>query len=212
MTRLKSDTLQNHWLGKGIERALSSRELIEHRVRRGLIFSSGDRDRNADYLIESKIQRNTTYGVLAGITAFLPILGTIAAVTVTATAEFIIVTCQEFELCMEIAYNYGHDIDDEIRIFELLAIVGRKREIKSVKDARSLVMSKTMDTVIKRYIRIGFLKALSRTAKLLELKVGVRAFSNAIPVIGAGLSGFINYKITKSTGILAKEFYRRSLV
>jgi hypothetical protein len=205
----KSDDItQDHWLYKVIAKGFSSREKIAHRVICCLNNNNNDINKTADSLIRSKTRNTTTIGACTGALSVIPVMGTIAAVATTLTGEFVYVSYKEIELCMEIASNYGFDLDDQMRIFECLAIVGRKKEIKSVKDAKIVARSKAFKAVIRKYVRIGILKALSRAAKLIEIRTGLRVLTKGVPVIGAAAGGAINYVITRNTGLIAQEFYR----
>ena len=212
MEQVISNELQSHWLGKVLGKALASRDTLMERVEHGLEAKHGDRDKNADWLISRKTTLNTTCGAISGAVGFIPVLGTIGALIATGMTEFAIVLKMEIELCVEMAHNYGHDIKDPQRMYELLAIIGRKRDVKSVKGAKSVATSKTLNSAINRYARIGIIKALTRTAEIIELRMGLRAAVKTVPVIGVVLGGTINYVMTQNTGKLAKEFYQAKVV
>lgn len=203
--------LESHWLGKILGKALASSDLLKERVELGLKRHNGDRDKNADWLISRKTTANTTFGVVSGATSFIPVLGSIGAMITTGLTEFALVLKMEIELCVEIAHNYGHDIKDPIRLYELLAIIGRKRAVKNIEEAKSAMTIVTLRSAINRYVRIGIVKALTRTAEIIELRVGLRAMSKAIPVIGVLIGGTINYVMTQNTGKIAKEFYKENV-
>jgi hypothetical protein len=203
--------LENHWLGKILGKALASSELLVERVELGLKKHNGDRDKNADWLISRKTAVTSTCGVVSGATSFIPVLGSIAAMITTGVAEFALVLKLEIELCIEIAHNYGHTINDPLRMYEVLAIIGRKRAVKSVEDAKGAVTLATLHAAINRYVRIGIVKALTRTAELIELRMGLRAVSKAVPVIGVLIGGAVNYVMTQNTGKIAKEFYKENV-
>lgn len=199
---------EDHWLYKGIKKVLSSKAVIKTRVERGPGFSEGELDSNADYLIGKKLKMNTAYGVITGAVGIVPVMGTIGALAASATVEFAAVTHQELELCMELAHNYGHDLNQSRRIFETLAIIGRKRSFSGTKKAKEAAVSKGLDATVKKLIRIGLFRAIGRTAQRFQLRFGIRSLSKAVPVLGVVLGGAINYRTTRNTAILAKEFYR----
>lgn len=203
-----NDLIQNHWLYKSLERGLSSKEKISHKVNRGLEITKGDKDKNADLLIRNKIRNTTTVGACTGALSVIPVLGTVAAVVTSLTVEFVYISYKDIELCMEIACNYGFDLDDNTRIYECLAIMGRKKKIISVNDVKAVASNKVLKSVIRKYIRIGILKSLARAAKIIEIKTGLRALTKGVPVIGAATSGAINFAFTQCTGLIAKEYYR----
>lgn len=205
---MKNKQIQERLLNKGIESLLSDAESIKDRVEHGLLLNRGNRDLNADYLIKKKIKENTTYGIITGASSVIPVMGALIVIVATATAELFVVTYRELELCMEIACNYGYDIGDMKRIFEIFAIVGRTREIEDLKDAKKMAQNKAMDALVKKYFRLGIYKALSRAAYQIERRVGFRAFSRALPVLGIAVGGAINYQTTKNTGLIAKAFYK----
>ncbi len=64
-----------------------------------------------------------------------------------------------------------------------------------------------IEKISGRYARVGLLKALRRVALRLELKVGLKAFTKLVPLLGMGFGALINYKILKNTGSIAKKFY-----
>lgn len=207
---MKNST-NNHWLYKGLKTILSSPELIKNRVKEASLINQDNPDKISDYLIRKKIEINTAVGALTGAAGVIPVIGTIGAVAATVTVELVTVTHQEIELCLELAHNYGHDISNEKRIFEILAIIGQKRKVKKIDVINKIASRKALDSVIRRYARVGLLKALRRTAQILELRVGLRAFTKLVPVVGIILGGGINYYITRNTGLLAKEFYGTEL-
>lgn len=211
---------KSHWLYHELENIISSPETIKRRVEEATKYmkyeiSTGikktkhkKRDLVADYLIKKKTEINTAIGALTGAVGVIPIIGTVGAVVTTVTVELITVTHQEIELCLEIAHTYGHNITDENRMLEILALISKDVNKGSFsKRPGKTVIYQTMDSVIKRYARIGMLRALKRTARRLGLKFGLRAFAKLIPILGVVLGGAINYRVTKNTGFLAKQFY-----
>jgi hypothetical protein len=208
MRSMNKEKPEDHWLYKGVKKVLSSKAVIQTRVERGPGFHAGELDSNADYLIGKKLQKNTAYGVITGVVGIVPVMGTIGAVAASATVEFAAVTHQELELCMELAHNYGHDINQSRRVFETLAIIGRKRTFSGTREAKEAAVSKGLDSAVKKLIRIGLFRAIARTTRSLELRFGVRSLSKAVPVLGVALGGAINYKITRNTATLAKDYYR----
>lgn len=205
---MESNTVKSHWLYKGLKTVLSSHEVIKNRVKEASVLNEGDPDKTCDYLIRKKVKVNTCVGAFTGAAGVIPVIGTVSAVVATVTVELVTVTQQEIELCLEIAHNYGHDINNEGRIFEILAIIGQKREVKKIKLINRIAARKALDSVVRRYARVGLLKTLKRTAQVLELRVGLRAFTKLVPIVGIVLGGGINYYLTKNTGLIAKEFYK----
>lgn len=205
---MKSKNTKNHWLYKGLKTILSSPDLIKNRVKESFGLNENNPDKACDYLIRKKLEVNTCVGALTGAAGVIPVIGTVSAVIATVTVELVTVTQQEIELCLEIAHNYGHDITEKKRMLEILAIIGQKRKVKDMKMINRIVTRKVLDSAVRRYARVGLLKALRRTAQILELRVGLRAFTKLVPVVGIVLGGGINYYLTKNTGLLAKEFYR----
>ena len=120
---------EDNWLYKGIKKVLSSPEKIIERVEKYQVVRDEDVELCADILINKKLTANTAYGVAAGAAGVIQVMGTIAAIACSATVEFAAVTYLEMELCLELAVLYGHDIKDEKRIYEMLAIKGKKRKI-----------------------------------------------------------------------------------
>lgn len=203
----KKGGVHSHWLYKGLKKIISQPELIKSHVNEAKKKLGKDKDIVADYLIKKKTEITATVGALTGAVGVVPVIGGIGAVAITVTAELITVTHQEIELCLEIACTYGYDITGEERLLEILAIIGGKEEIKNTKTFTKLATRRTIEKIAGRYARIGILKALRRVALRLELKVGLRAFTKIVPLVGIGLGALINYKIVKNTGILAKRFY-----
>ncbi len=200
--------IQDHWLYKGIEKGFSSRDKIVQRVNRSLTLNNNNKEKNADIFIRNKVKDTTAIGAVGGALGVVPVMGTIAAVATTLTVEFVYVSYKEIELCLEMAYNYGFDLDDQMRICECLAIIGRKKEIKNTKEAKMIARGKAFNAVIRKYVRIGVLKALSRAIKNIEIRTGFRVLMKGVPVVGAVAGGAINYVITRNTGLIAKEFYK----
>lgn len=204
----KKGGVHSHWLYKGLKKIISQPELIKSHVNEAKKKLGKDKDIVADYLIKKKTEITATVGALTGAVGVVPVIGGIGAVATTITAELIIVTHQEIELCLEIADNYGCDITNDERLPEILTIIGEKKEIKNSKALTKLATHKTIEKIVRRYTRVGILKALRRVALRLELKVGLKAFTKVVPLLGMGFGALINYRIVKNTGILAKEFYR----
>ena len=206
---MKDSSIKTQWLYKGLEKVLSSHDLIKNRVREATLIKQGDPDRTADHLIRKKLEVNTCVGVATGAAGVIPVIGTVSAIVTTVTVELVTVTQQDIELCLEIADNYGHDIADEKRIFEILAIIGQKRHVRDIGEINRIATKKVLDSVVRRYARVGLLKALNRTAQIIELRVGLRAFTKLVPVAGILLGGGINFYLTRNIGLMAKDYYKR---
>ncbi len=195
---------------------MSSPELIRNRVAQAQTVcgkSSNRRsikDKTAYYLIKERTKPSTVVGVLTGAVGLIPVVGQVGAVVAALTAEFIAVTEQEIELCLEIAHNYGHDIADERkRMIEILAILGRERDVRKADASSTVAVRKAVNKIMGRYTRLGFLRALNRAAMRIQLRTGVRALTKIIPVLGMGLGGFANYIVVRKTGLLAMHYYKR---
>lgn len=207
---------KKHWLYKNLKKILSSPEMIKNRVKEAGKSQAEFKDKKkifkdkiTDYLIREKLKPITTLGVLTGAVGLVPGLGQIGAVVTTIAVELVTVTQQEIELCLEIAHNYGHDITDEKkRVLEILAIIGQKREVQEIRAMTKIATRKAIEKVIERYSRVGMLRALRRTARKAELKLGLRAFTKLIPILGMTIGGLANYRIIRNTGSLAKQYYR----
>lgn len=204
------------WLYRGLKSILSSPELIRNRVARAqaVCGRSSDKrsikDKTAHYLIRERTKPSIVVGVLTGAVGLIPIVGQVGAVAAALTAEFIAVTEQEIELCLEIAHNYGHDIADERkRMLEILAILGREKDIREADASSTVAVTKAVNKIMGRYARLGFLRALNRAAMRIQLRTGLRAITKIIPVLGMGLGGFANYLVVRKTGLLAMHYYKR---
>lgn len=216
MKQNEQENTTNHWLYRELKNILSTSEIIKKRVKEAekqingkRLTVNGKRDLIADYLIKKKSETMAAVGALTGAVGVIPIIGQVGAVVATVTAELITITHQEVELCLEIACNYGHGIDPDKRILEILAIIGNKGEIKNQMGLKKATAKRVVDRVFGRYARIGMLKALRRTALRIELKTGLRAFTKIIPILGMGLGAALNYRIGKTTGFIAKEYYKK---
>lgn len=203
----KKGGIHSHWLYRGLKKILSRSEVIKSHVHEAEKIVGSNKNSIADYFIKQKIKSNATIGALTGAVGVIPVIGGLGAVVTTVTAELITVTHQEIELCLEIACTYGYDITSEERLLEILVIMGEKKEIDNSKALTKLATHKIIEKIVRRYTRVGILKALRRVALRLELKVGLKAFTKIVPLLGMGLGAFVNYKIMENTGILAKRFY-----
>lgn len=198
---------ENHWLYKGLKKVLSSPEKLIERVEKHSIVRDEDLELCADVLINKKLTVNTAYGVASGAASIIPVFGSIGALAASATVEFAAVTYLEMELCMELAYLYGHDITDEKRIFEMLAIIGRKRKISDASSAESSTASKAVNTTMKKFMKLGLMRAIGKAATNLETRLGAKALSRAVPVVGLFFGGAFNYITTRNTATIARGFY-----
>lgn len=202
--------LNDHWLYIGWKKIISRSDIVKAHVKEAkqkLGRAGRNKDNVADYLIQRKTNTITAIGALTGVVGVVPIVGGIGAVATSVTAEFIAVTQQEIELCLEIADNYGYDIKQDERLLEVLTIIGEKNEIMNLKMVTKMAACEIIEKISGRYARIGMLKALQKVALRLELKVGLKAFTKLVPVVGVGFGALINYKTLKNTGMLAKKYY-----
>ncbi len=212
--KLGKESYADHWLYRSLKSIDSEPDLIKAHVREAKITlgrSGKNKHCVADYLIKKKTDVNTALGAATGAVGIVPVIGGIGAVATTVTAEFITMTHQEIELCFEIAENYGYPISRDERLFEILAIIGEKKAIKDAGSLTKLATRKVIEKLSGRYARVGLLKGLRRVALRLELKLGLKAFTRFVPLLGIGFGALINYKILKNTGSIAKKFYGHKL-
>ncbi|MFC1522247.1 hypothetical protein ACFL6Y_07540 [Elusimicrobiota bacterium] len=205
--------LEKSWLYAGFKSIISSPDIIRSRVIRARkVCAKNNKTGKEDiarYLIRQKLKPSTVLGITTGVVGLVPIMGQISAIATSLSAEFVAVTQQEVELCLEIADNFGYDIaDSEVRMIEVLAILGREMKADTVKTVSQVAARKGIKKVVERYARIGLLKSLQRVSLLAQARSGLRAATKAIPALGIGVGGFMNFYCVRKTGLLALQYYR----
>ena len=61
---------------------------------------------------------------------------------------------------------------------------------------------------MKKFMKLGIMRAISKAAANLEKRLGARALSRAVPVVGVFFGGAFNYITTRNTASIARDYYR----
>ena len=184
----------------------------------------------ADHLIQNSAQLTAGVGFVAALPGVFPGAGTAAQLAVnvgTMVPDIIFLFKKQATLIFRIAEIYGKDMAEEERVTEAMILFGVASGVSAAIRAleQSLENKFTIYAQAKitpELVRKGIEKAGSLHPIIKDILVTLfqkKAISEAtlekavlgiIPLVGAGISGGMNYLFTRKVGRIAKEFYSDS--
>jgi len=184
----------------------------------------------ADYLIKNSAQLTAGVGFVAALPGVFPGAGTAAQVAVnigTMVPDIIFLFKKQATLIFRIAEIYGKDMQEEERVTEAMILFGvasgvsaaiRALEQNIENKITIYAKAKITPDLVKRGIeKAGQLHPIIKDIlvtlfqkKAISESTIEKAVVGIIPLVGAGISGGMNYMFTRKVGRIAKEFYSDS--
>ncbi|MBT3785699.1 EcsC family protein [bacterium] len=184
----------------------------------------------SDYLIKNAARMTMGVGFVAALPGVFPGAGTVAQLAVnvgTMVPDIIFLFKKQATLIFRIAEIYGKDMQEEERVTEAMILFGIASGVSAATRAleqnlenkltiyvrakvtpdlvkRGIEKAGTLHPIIKDILVTLFQKKAITEATVEKTLVGL------IPLVGAGISGGMNYMFTSKVGKIAKEFYSDS--
>jgi uncharacterized protein (DUF697 family) len=181
----------------------------------------------ADILIDRSARLTAGVGFVASLPGIFPGAGTATQLVVnvsTMIPDMIYLFKHQATLVYRIAELYGKDLKDEDRQTEALILFGIASGVSAA--ARALEQSLenkigiyirakvTTESVRQGIARVGTLHPLVKDIlttlfqrKAITEATVEKSLVGLVPLVGAGVSGAMNYMFTQKVGDVAKEFY-----
>lgn len=169
--------------------------------------SSVNRLRLVELVIKKRADISKGVGIAANVPSAVSIVGAVVATAFTSAVEFISLIRLELEMCLEIAYVYGRELDYECLI-EALAIIGcHQYDKNNLERMNKAALKSGVKKALKSYLKKGVLLMTERIAMRIELAALRRGLSRFIPILGMPIAAGMNYRETISVGKLAQMYY-----
>lgn len=195
-----------------MEEILSSRDDIcrgvEMLARENNILNNSkqDRSRLTEIIVKKRTDLSKGVGIAANIPTVFPVVGAVATIAFTSVVEFISLIRLEIEMCLEIAYVYGENLNYE-RIVEALAIIGFDYNKKEIKNLNKTALKKGVKKTMRSYVKKGLFLVVERIVMRIELDSLRRGLARFVPFLGMPIAAELNYRESASIGRLAKIYY-----
>jgi uncharacterized protein (DUF697 family)/arsenate reductase-like glutaredoxin family protein len=185
------------------------------------------REQLADHLIRESSLLTAGVGFAVTLPGAIPGVGTMSQIAVNAgtlVPDMIFLFKKQVTLIFRIAEIYGKDLKEDERVTEALILFGIASGVSS--GMRSLerylqygvsryVHFHLSQEVVKKYTcsvaevnhLVGKILCAALRKKILSAKSIQKVMTSMIPVIGATMSGSLNYLFTRKVGNLAKTLY-----
>lgn len=194
-------------------------------------FPHLNKDELADYLIRQSARLTAGVGFAAALPGIIPGAGTAAQVYVnvgTMVPDMIYMFKKEATLIFRLAEIYGKNMEEEERVTEALILFGIASGVTGATRALEQFMENSIADYVRKSITGDAIKnATTKLAtsnnqvkgiigkviqdlfakEILSEAVIEKGVVSLIPLVGAGISGSMNYIFTKKVGQIAKTFY-----
>ncbi len=191
-------------------------------------FPHLSKDQLTDHLINQSARLTAGVGFVGALPGVFPGAGTATQIAVnvgTMVPDMIFLFKKQATLIFRIAEIYGKDLKEEERITEALILFG----VASGVSAATRALQQYLENGITIYVREKISQAFVAGAvhkvgalnpilgDILETLFAKKFISEAavergvvglIPLVGAGVSGSMNYMFTRKVGQVARVFYR----
>jgi|GEM_PF-1107729 len=188
-------------------------------------------DQLADHLIRESSRLTAGVGFVAALPGVFPGAGTAAQIAVnvgTLVPDMIFLFKKQATLIFRIAEIYGRDLKEEDRVTEALILFGVASGVSAATRALEQYLENGITIYLKAKITREAIEGGITKAGLLNPILGdilstlfakkfiseaavEKAAVSVIPLVGAGVSGAMNYVFTKKVGQIAKVFYKDDL-
>ncbi len=170
--------------------------------------SPKDRCRLVKLIIKKRADVSKGVGIAANLPSAVSIVGMVAATAVTSTVEFISLIRLMTEMCLEIAYVYGKELDRE-RLIEALAIIGcHQHDKKDFQRLDEAALKSGVKKAVKSYVKKGALLMAERVVMRIELATLKKRLSRFIPFLSMPIAAVMNYREALSVGRMAEMYYQ----
>lgn len=191
-------------------------------------FPHLSKDQLTDHLIKQSARLTAGVGFVGALPGIFPGAGTATQVAVnvgTMVPDMIFLFKQQATLIFRIAEIYGKDLKEEERVTEALILFGVASGVSAATRALQQYLENGITIYVREKINKAFVAgavqkvgALNPILKdILETLFAKKFISEVtlekgvvglIPLVGAGISGSMNYLFTKKVGQVARIFYR----
>ena len=191
-------------------------------------FPHLSKDQLTDHLIKQSARLTAGVGFVGALPGIFPGAGTATQVAVnvgTMVPDMIFLFKQQATLIFRIAEIYGKDLKEEERVTEALILFGVASGVSAATRALQQYLENGITIYVREKINKAFVAgavqkvgALNPILKdILETLFAKKFISEVtlekgvvglIPLVGAGVSGSMNYLFTKKVGQVARIFYR----
>jgi len=182
-------------------------ESVEDKIRR--LKDERPEARPADLvgvLIREKALRSGLVGGLTALPANIPILGTIATLTIGTAVDLAAVLRYQCILVVEVGALFGKlggNFQSMIDILTVLSVVSGDR--RSRRDLERIKLSNVGD----RCVNVGTRQLLNKVATRIGMKLVQKSSARTIPIVGALVGAGINYAAIDDVGRAAERYYDR---
>ncbi|MCJ8346206.1 EcsC family protein [bacterium] len=194
-------------------------------------FPHLNNDELADYIIKQSARLTAGVGFAAALPGIVPGAGTAAQVYVnigTMIPDMIYMFKKEATMIFRLAELYGKSMDEEERVTEALILFGIASGVTGATRALEQFMENSIATYVQKSITPQAIKMATVNLAKSNLKINryiakviqdlitkgllseaiiEKSIVSLIPLVGAGISGAMNYIFTKKVGQIAKAFY-----
>lgn len=165
-------------------------------------------ERVADHLISWYANLTAMSGGLTGLSGVIPGLGTAIAILGGGAADIAIGIKLQVDMCMCLASNYGHDLNEpDARHLAFLIAAGSSLEKAGV-DTGVQIASKAGVNMLRQYLKGAALQAIKEMFQKLGLVFTRKALEKSLPLgIGVVLGAGGDYALTRYVGGRAKAWF-----
>ncbi len=191
-------------------------------------FPHLSKDQLTDHLIKQSARLTAGVGFVGALPGVFPGAGTATQIAVnvgTMVPDMIFLFKKQATLIFRIAEIYGKDLKEEERVTEALILFGVASGVSAATRALQQYLENGITIYVREKINNAFLAgAVHKVGALnpilgdiLETLFAKKFISEAavergvvglIPLVGAGVSGSMNYMFTRKVGQVARVFYR----
>ncbi len=155
-------------------------------------------------LIREKALRSGLIGGLTALPANIPILGTIATLTIGTAVDLATLLRYQCILVVEVGAVYGRlggSFQSMIDILSVLSVVSGDR--RSRRDLERIKLSNVGDRCMNTATR----QLLNKVATRIGLKLVQKSTARSVPIIGAIVGAGINYSAIDDVGRTSERYY-----